>query len=250
MENANAIFYAETSVTGDRQSESLIAHEIAHQWFGNTATEKNFSHLWLSEGFADYMTNIYFESKYGADSFQKRMQQAREEVIEFARTSKLAVVDSTSDYMDLLSPNSYQKGAWVLHMLRTEVGDSIFKKIIRAYYNQYKFTNADTRDFEKIAETVSGKDLKWFFDQWLYRPGIPELQIETKTDGNELKLKITQGKQMYRFPINVVIEAANNEVIVRRFYIEGKETELKMKAKSPVRISIDPGKKLLYAEKK
>jgi len=250
MENANAIFYAENTVTGTRSSEALMAHEIAHQWFGNTATEKSFPHLWLSEGFANYLTDLYIEQKYGIDSFQKRMEEEREEVIQFAKVSKQAVVDSTSDYMDLLSPNSYQKGSWILHMLRMEVGDSNFKKIIRDYYSKFKFSNADTRDFEKVAETVSGKNLKWFFDQWLYQPGIPEIQLTEKMENDEYKLKITQGKQVYRFPLNIVIAAANDELIIRRIYVEGKETELKVKAKGPVKLSIDPYKKLLYTEKK
>jgi aminopeptidase N len=250
MENASAIFYAENSVTGTRKSEALMAHEIAHQWFGNTATEKSFAHVWLSEGFATYLTDMYIEKKYGVDSFQKRMQQEREEVIEFAKTSKQAVIDSTSDLMDLLSPNSYQKAAWVLHMLRNEVGDSNFKKIIRSYYEQYKFKNADTRDFQKVAETVYGKDLKWFFDQWLYQPGIPELDIEMKADGDEFKLNIKQGERVYRFPIDVqIIGNLGTESFKERFYVDSKEEEFKIKTKGPFRIVVDPEKKLLYDEK-
>ncbi len=250
MENASAIFYAENTVTGNRKSEALMAHEIAHQWFGNTATEKSFAHVWLSEGFATYLTDMYIEKKYGVDSFQKRMEQERGEVIEFAKTSKQAVVDSTSELMDLLSPNSYQKGAWALHMLRNEVGDSNFKKIIRRYYEQYKFRNADTRDFQKVAETVYGKDLKWFFDQWLYQPGIPQLDIDMKADGEEFKLHIKQGERIYRFPIDVkIIGNLGTESFKERFYVDSRDEEFKIKTKGPFTVIIDPDKKLLYAEK-
>ncbi len=249
MENANAIFYAENTVTGNRKSEALMAHEIAHQWFGNTATEKSFAHVWLSEGFATYLTDMYIEKKYGVDSFQKRMQQEREEVIDFAKTSKQAVVDSTSELMDLLSPNSYQKGAWVLHMLRQEVGDSSFKKILRTYYDRYKFSNADTRDFEKVAEAVYGKDLKWFFDQWLYQPGIPQLKIDMKADGNEFKLQVKQGERVYRFPLDVqIIGNLGTESFKERFYVDSKEKEFKIRTKGPFRMVIDPDKKLLFSE--
>src|SRR5690606_37164570 len=118
MENANAIFYNENSVTGTGSAEALIAHEIAHQWFGNTVTEKNFHHLWLSEGFATYLTNMYIEHKYGRDSFLKRLENEKQNVIQFANRSDLPVVDSVSAYVDLLNANSYDKGGWILHMLR------------------------------------------------------------------------------------------------------------------------------------
>ena len=106
MENASAIFYFENSVTGKKQQETLLAHEIAHQWFGNTATEKSFAHLWLSEGFATYMTHLFVESKYGKDSLNKRMQGERAQVINFVNTSHRPVIDNTSDLMSLLNENS------------------------------------------------------------------------------------------------------------------------------------------------
>ncbi|HJW18375.1 MAG TPA: M1 family metallopeptidase, partial [Flavisolibacter sp.] len=232
MENASAIFYAESSVTGDQSSEALMAHEIAHQWFGNTATEKSFSHLWLSEGFATYLTDMYIQQKYGNDSFQKRLQNERETVIKFVKNFDQPVVDTVTNLMDLLNANSYQKGAWVLHMLRNEVGDSIFKKIIRSYYNTYKFKNADTRDLQKIAEAVSGKDLKWFFDQWLYQPGIPQLKIQVKADNEDFKLEITQGKTIYKFPIEISI-ISKSETTHERFYIDKQVNGFKFKASGP-----------------
>jgi len=226
-----------------------MAHEIAHQWFGNTATEKNFSHLWLSEGFATYLTDMYIEQKYGIDSFQKRLQNERETVIDFVKNFDQPVVDTVTSLMDLLNPNSYQKGAWVLHMLRKEVGDSTFKKIIRTYYNTYKFKNADTRDFQKIAESVSGKDLKWFFDQWLYKPGVPELKILVKADNEDFKLEITQGKTLYKFPIEISI-ISKSGTTHERLFIDKQVNEVKVKSSGPFRIQVDPGVKLLYAELK
>jgi aminopeptidase N len=135
LENANTIFYSEGSVSGTRRSEGTIAHEIAHQWFGNMATEKTFGHLWLSEGFATYFTILYFESKYGKDTAIKMLKEDRDQVIKYSTESNRPVVDTNeTDYMNLLNANSYQKGGWILHMLRKELGDSVFWRSIRKYY--------------------------------------------------------------------------------------------------------------------
>ena len=146
LENANTIFYHENSIDGTRRSETLLSHEIAHQWFGNMATEKSFAHLWLSEGFATYMTVLYMENKHGADTARKMLEDDRLQVIEFAKTSDRSIVDETKDYMELLNINSYQKAGWVLHMLHRQLGDSIFWKSVRSYYAAYAGKNADTKD--------------------------------------------------------------------------------------------------------
>jgi aminopeptidase N len=247
MENAGAIFYAENSVTGKGGVEDLLAHEIAHQWFGDMASEKSFTHLWLSEGFATYFTDIYWQHKYGDEAFRKRLQKEREEVIQFVKTSNHAVVDSISPYMDLLNPNSYQKGAWVLHMLRNEVGDSIFQNIIRSYYQQYKGTNADTRDFEAVVEKVSGKDMKWFFDQWLYKPGIPQLDFKIKKQKNQKFLSITQKQTSpFKFSIRIGFVIGPNKIMHWKNISIDKTESLISVSDVLTRISIDPEKNLLY----
>lgn len=249
MENASAIFYGEKTVTGNRSTEALIAHEIVHQWFGNTATEKSFSHLWLSEGFATYLTHMYIEQKYGVDSFYKRLADDRQKVIQFAKTSKQAVVDSTSDYMDLLNANSYQKGGWVLHMLRRSVGDSAFKKIIQTYYVQYKVANADSKDFEAVAEAISGKDLTSFFGQWLYEPGVPAFEIKTDNGSDMLVIEIKGEKNVYHNDLEVQVIDAQGATSVHVIPIREKLTSFKIKTKGPVKLKIDPEMKLLFSNK-
>ena len=248
MENASAIFYSENSVTGKGGVEDLLAHEIAHQWFGDMASEKSFTHLWLSEGFATYFTDIFWQHKYGDEAFKKRLQKERDAVIQFVKTTDHPVVDSLSPYMDLLNPNSYQKGAWILHMLRNEVGDSVFHQIIQTYYQQYKGSNADTRDFEAVAEKVCGKDLKSFFDQWLYRPGIPKLNARWKTDGNKIKVEIKQtGSQIFQLPLEIGIISSNGQMIVQKLSIKSKEEEFNIESFShPVKLVLDPNTNLLY----
>ena len=228
MENATAIFYYEESAEQNKSVEDLLAHEIAHQWFGDMATEKTFPHLWLSEGFATYMTNIYLESRYGTDSMNKRLVKDRNDVIEFTKHFNRPVVDSISPFMGLLNANSYQKGGWILHMLRKQMGDTIFQNFIRSYYDRYKGKNADTRDLEKIAEEVSGRDWKQFFDQWLYTPGIPQLDIQWKYDEANKKISINviqQQKQgAFQFPFQIKLGDDQNSQVATLNITKQNET--------------------------
>jgi aminopeptidase N len=217
MENASAIFYYEGSAEEDRSMEGLLAHEIAHQWFGDMASEKSFPHLWLSEGFATYMEMMYMESKFGVDTLNKELIDARKKVIGFAKRSDKPVVDSLSPLMNLLNANSYQKGAWVLHMLRREIGDSLFHLFIKTYYDRYKGKNADTNDLLKIAEEISHKDLHPFFKQWLYTPGIPQLSIRWKYNESNKTISITvdqlQKQGAFQFPLQIKTEDGQNSKI-------------------------------------
>lgn len=250
MENANTIFYYENSVTGDQKEESLISHEIVHQWFGNMATEKSFAHVWLSEGFATYLTHIYIESRYGTDSMNKEMQEDRQKVFAFAKTSGMAVVDSVTPYLKLLNANSYQKGGWVLHMLRRTVGDDTFHRIIRRYYEEYKGRNADTRDFQAIAEKVSGRQLGYFFDQWLYRPGVPRLKIGWKWMGKEKKVVLnyqqTQEGTPFQFPLELGMQSGDGKMKIQKINIDKKNGTISIGTTAkPVGIIADPNSSIL-----
>lgn len=250
LENANTIFYSESSVGGNRKSEALITHEIAHQWFGNMATEKTFAHLWLSEGFATYMTILYLENKYGRDTAVSMLKQDRREVAAFAKTSNRTVVDTTHNYMELLNPNSYQKGGWILHMLRSELGDSVFWKGIRKYYATYAGTIADTEDLRKILESVSGKNLETFFKQWLYTPGIPVLDMGWKYDAGSkmITLTVKQLRGKFEFPIEILVQENANKAAVRKtFRVKDEVSTFKISAtSSPYRVEIDPMTVLLF----
>ena len=249
MENAGAIFYNESLVKGNADYDDLLAHEIAHQWFGNMASEKSFTHLWLSEGFATYLTNIYVEAKYGKKMMKERLRTDREMIIRFVRTNDRPVVDAASAYMDLLNANSYQKGGWILHMLRREVGDTSFQKILQMYYSRFSGSNADSKDFEMIAEEVSGKELTGFFHQWLDRPGIPKLAIKKikKAVGWEVTVMQTQ-KEVYELSIPVGLRSKERSVKeywniaerVKTFFVPGAATEIRL----------DPDVELLWEEVK
>lgn len=227
MENAGAIFYYEQSVKGKRDEEALIAHEIAHQWFGNMATEKSFHHLWLSEGFATYMTHRYLESKYGDSILKKRLQDDREKINEFLSRTPRSVIDTTANYMSLLNANSYEKGGWILHMIRKQVGDVLFRRIIRAYYETYEGKNADTDDFRRVVELLTNQDWSVFFKQWLTQKNNPSLQLtwENDTSGKlaTLVVRQLQNTEAYSFPLSM--DLINRSGEKKRVKIDVSKTE-------------------------
>jgi len=251
MENASCIFYFENSVNS-KGLESLMAHEIAHQWFGDNVTEKDWPHLWLSEGFATYMTDLYLENKYGADSLKNILEDQRKEVIRFDKKHTTPVVDTTESkhLMSLLNSNSYQKGAWVLHMLRRKLGDSLFWKGIRAYYKTYYGGNAATADLEKVFEKVSGQNLKIFFNQWLFSAGLPVLNVSW--DYNKIKktlsieIEQTQNK-LFEFPLEIGLEYGS-KTIIKKFDIKDKTTKkVVLPDDEPGKIIADPNVNLLFS---
>lgn len=250
MENASAIFYAEGSISGKRNHMELIAHEIAHQWFGNMATENNFAHLWLSEGFATYLATLYLGKTYGADSARSMLRTDRLQVIDFTRSFNRPVVDSVSPYLELLNANSYQKGGWILHMLNHLLGDSVFQKAVQTYYATYSGKNAETRDLQRVFENVSGKNLDQFFRQWLYTPGVPRLEMKWKyiTDQQQLQLSIRQmQKSVYEFPLELLIQTSSGKNQMETIQINQAQQNFSFSlTEKPSLITADPNVNLLF----
>jgi aminopeptidase N len=250
MENAGAIFYSENSINGKREEEDLLAHEIVHQWFGDMATEKSFAHLWLSEGFATYLSHLFLEDKYGVAKLDELMQEDRDKVIDFVKSVHKPVVDSVSPLMQLLNANSYQKGGWILHMLRRELGDSVFKKAVRQYYASYAGSNAETRDLQKVFEKVSGKELDRFFKQWLFTPENPSLAINWKYDPKKkqafIDIKQLQ-KTEFRFPIELAFISAKGKTVIQKLMVDSKIKSYTVSlTEKPSSVIADPKTSLLF----
>jgi aminopeptidase N len=206
MENASCIFYHEGSVTGMRNNEVLFAHEIAHQWFGDAVSELNWHHIWLSEGFATYLTNQYIEHTWGREAFVVSMLDEKEQVLSYARRRLAPIIDTTLPVsVRLLNKNSYEKGGWTLHMLRRELGDTLFQECIQAFYKEYKFGNALTNDFRRVVESHSGRSFEAFFKQWFYQSGHPVLSASWKKRGKKILVTVKQhqGQYIFKFPLDI-----------------------------------------------
>ena len=253
MENAGNIFYFEESVNGKGERETLIAHEIVHQWFGNSATEKDWPHAWLSEGFATYLTNVYVGSRYGQQQMDQRLIASRKNIIKYWHEHPLPIVNRdlvtyprVSNLAELLNTNTYQKAGWVLHMLRNELGDDFFWQGLRKYYADYKDAIAGTADFQQVMEEVSDKDLQFFFNQWLYGKGQPVLDASWQYSNNNVVVDIIQKQESpFIFPLEIGL-VYGEEVIIKSVDINSSKESFNFSNARPDRVILDPKSKLLF----
>jgi len=216
MENASAIFYFDQGFKRRQINSGLIAHETAHQWFGDAVTPADWPHLWLSEGFATYWAELWRQHDKGDSTFRASMTHMRDGILRSRTTTQRPVIDTAeSRLMALLNSNSYQKGAWILHMLRSTVGDTAFYAGMRLYYEHYKHRSASSRDFQQAMEASSGMELGWFFDQWLRRPGFIKASFEWNTleSDREVRLTVRQSGVPYRFPLRLAIETDDGKSV-------------------------------------
>jgi aminopeptidase N len=253
MENATAIFYSDRPFRGSGVSEELIAHETAHQWFGDAVTQREWPHLWLSEGFATYFAALWTQRAQGDSAFRSRMSRIRTTILEdTTAVTNRAVIDTvTTNLLALLNRNSYEKGGFVLHMLRSEIGDSAFFRGVRAYYTQFKHGNALTPDLQAALEKTSGRKLDVFFEQWLRRPGYPEIDVTWQTDSlsRSVALSVSQSKRfgLFEFPLRLALADSGGNIRRVEIGIPAQDTtKIELPISAPVRrIDADPEIQLL-----
>jgi aminopeptidase N len=241
MENPTAIFYDGAAITHGRLSEETVAHETAHQWFGDAVTEADWHHLWLSEGFATYFSALWLRHAEGDSAFRGTMRRGAESVFGSPATERPILDLATNDLMGLLNTNNYPKGAWVLHSLRGLIGDSAFQAGIRTYYGTYRDATALSADFASVMSGASGQDLEWYFRQALTQPGYPKLAVTWKQAGGTLTLTVKQTQPAawgtFRLPgLTLLVDGT-----AVKLDVSGAETVLRLPRKSaPKGIVVDP----------
>ena len=208
MENTTASIFMEELLLDEREAldsewDYIIAHELFHQWFGDLVTAESWSNLTLNEAFANYSEYLWNEKRYGQDQADLKLVVEKEGYFAEADAEPKELIRfNYADAEDLFDAHSYNKGGLVLHMLRRELGDAAFFKGLNLYLTQHAFQAVEAHDLRLAMERVSGRDLNWFFNQWFFAKGHPELAIEVDYSQPEnLLVKFSQVQAMYDTPI-------------------------------------------------
>ena len=243
MENAGAIFYRESLF--QETPEIPLTHEIAHQWFGNSVTESDWDQLWLSEGFATYFEALFSEHTEGPAALKQAMAGYANKLARSQLARSRPVIDpAQTDVMQKLNPLNYEKGAWILHMLRGMLGDARFFRGIRRYYSLYAGGNASSEDFQRATEAVSGIPLEVFFKQWLHQPGWPEYTFSWHWDQDageaEIDVRQQQTTGLFDMTVDFAFETESGREI-RKLHIVDTEHVFRIPLQSkPLSIQLDP----------
>jgi len=256
MESSSAIFYGEDLVTGKRaeRTRNVIIHEIAHQWFGNSVTETTWDDAWLSEGFATFFTLLFIENEYGKEEYTKGIAKAKKTVLDLvAKMPDFSIVSPRTAEKELVITGiTYQKGAWVLHMLRNLMGEANFKKGIQAYYAKFYTSSATTKDFRMEMEKASGMDLNIFFRQWLYQPIIPKINAKWTFDKQHKKLKIIleqvqKGDVIFNVPVEIAYfkKGSDTPTLLKMRLDKKQNSQTFVLKEMPEKVEVDPRNVLL-----
>ena len=241
-ENPTAIFYDWKAYQDHRLGEQTVAHETAHQWFGDAVTEDDWHHLWLSEGFATYFAALWRRAADGDSAFRAEMQRQARSVFGSPATERPILDTAATDLMGLLNSNNYPKGSWVLHTLRGLIGDAAFQAGIRDWYATYRDGSALSSDFARVMGKAAGRDLEWYFQQALLQPGYPKLELRWRHAGRRLTVTVRQVQPAawgtFRLP-GLVLRVDGRDVAVD---VAGAETTVTIDdvRAAPKAVTVDP----------
>jgi len=255
MENASAIFYPDAPFRTNSVPEATIAHETAHQWFGDAVTEREWPHLWLSEGFATYFAALWTRAARGDSAFRVKMDRMRATILaDTIAVTKRPVIDTVeTNLLALLNRNSYEKGGFFLQMLRAQVGERAFFDAIRGYYAKHRHSTALTDDLRAEMEAASKQNLASFFNRWLRQPGYPEVTAAWSYDATarEVVVDVTQGSRFGRFTFPLTVAVVDSAGTAHRATSEilaigdGAQRIRIPSPTKPVRVVLDPDVVLL-----
>ena len=247
----------EKTIRDSNTYDTVIVHELAHQWFGDLVTAKDWQHIWLNESFASYSEALYYQHAFGDDEFYNYMIGKLDDYLGGNVSTAHKVPLVTKDYdtpLDMFSyARTYQKGAWIVHMLRYLLGDEDFKNSLTAYFDLFKHRAAETEDLRRIFEQNSSQSLQQFFDQWIYQAGHPDINAVFAIDNSTINLKIQQIQTYeFHFPLEILIVFQTDNTTEKKIedilLISNKQVEKSYSI--PVgaiikRIAIDPYLKIL-----
>ena len=259
MENVSAITLTDGTLhkkadEPQASSTGLVAHETAHQWFGDLMTCRSWDQAWLNEGFATYFTALYEEHLYGEDAYAYQMMNNHRAVIAAdKRERRPTVYNRYNDPVDLFSTYIYPRGASVLHMLRGIIGKDLFFKAIKYYVHKYKFHNVDSHDFQNAVQEATGYNLYWFFNEWLYKGGHPVFDVSYKYNDADHKLnlnvkqvqKVDEITPVYRMPVNILIQTKSGKMN-EKIIVDSLENNYTFNVdEKPLMVNFDEGSYLL-----
>ncbi|HXW83178.1 MAG TPA: M1 family aminopeptidase, partial [Candidatus Binataceae bacterium] len=240
----------------DFSSDGLVAHELAHQWFGDLLTCRDWAHAWLNEGFATYFDALWREEDLGADEFAWKLRQDREAYLDedSHRYRRPIVCNRYRAPIELFDRHLYEKGGLVLHMLRRVLGDELFFGSLNLYCTRHRGHNVITQDLQRAFEDFTGRNLDWFFDQWVYKDGHPEIEVSSSFDDKQ-KLasvsvkqtqKVSDGAGLFRFPATIALMDATGAETRHTVEVRDKEQVFNFPAaKAPKAVRFDPAADVL-----
>jgi len=208
----------------DVSSDGLVAHELAHQWFGDMLTTRNWAHAWLNEGFATFFSRKYRENKFGFDEGEYiRFGEINGYFGSNKKWRRSTVQHKFYESMDVFDGHIYAKGSLILNMLQDYIGDDAFWRFIQHYTKENQYKNVETPDLKKAIEETTGQNMDWFFKQWIYEPGFPEYNVTWKYNQRNKSVKLTvkqtqKNTNIFKMPIQIQIDDK-----LKTVWIEDKE---------------------------
>lgn len=239
----------------DFSSDSLIAHELAHQWWGNLVTERHWTDVWLSESFATYSEYLWTRFDRGGDEGALNLLDKKNQYLWEAKNRYVRplVFNRFNNPWEVMDAHSYPKGAVILHMLRDVLGDKAFFASMKLFLHRFEFRTADTHDFINAVRDAAGVNPDWFFEQWIFRPGHPVFDVDWAWDeaGRTVRLRVAQvqdaarGIPIFRVPVRIGIVTSSGTRIEKIEVTKAEETFVFNSDGRPLSVRFDEGWTLL-----
>ena len=259
MENTTATLFGDFIEQSDREKldhnyEDVVAHELFHHWFGDLVTCESWSNLPVNESFADYGEYLWMEHKYGRQAADGHLHRATQK---YYRASAIKQVDVVrffyADKEELFDVNTYEKGGAILHMLRKYVGDEAFFTALHKYLADNQFKNTEITQLRLAFEEVTGEDLNWFFNQWFYGSGYPELKVthDYNSEIGVYNLHVEQTQNLkttpfFQLPVDIDIYGNNGKRERKRIWINQKSQDFELSCpNAPLLVDFDAEKMLV-----